>query len=89
MLASKRHINRIVAIVACTFVWQANAYIHFATEIDDDAGNAITSDPTTPQPANTNRFTSSLMSLFGLTGMPSNSRGPIHDTPPLPCRCRK
>lgn len=88
-MLSGKHINETVAILTCLFIWQANAYINFVYKIDDNSLNTITSNPIVSKPADTNRFTSSLMTLFGLNGMPSNTRGPTHDTPPIPCRCRK
>lgn len=87
------HINRTVALLACVFLCQANAYVNFAFKLEEQTQNTITSEPVASKPDNTNRFTSSLMNLLGLNAMldaiPSNSRGPTHDTPPLPCRCRK
>lgn len=84
------HLNRSVAILTCLFVWQVNAYLRFAFKVEDDPLNTIASEPIVSRPNDTNRFTSSLVaSLLGLNELPSNSRGPIHDTPPLPCRCRK
>lgn len=88
MLAVK-HINRIVAIVACFFMWQANAYIYFVEKLDDNSGNKITAKQMASNPTDTNRFTTTLMNLIDLNDMPSNTRGPIHDTPSIPCRCRE
>lgn len=96
MLAGK-HIDRVSFLLICLFVIQASAYLRFSYKIDDNSietpkqitPKQITSKQITPEPSDTNRFTSALMSLFGLNGMPSNTRGPTHDTPPLPCRCRK
>lgn len=84
-----KYIDRIVAIVTCCFVWQASAYINFVQKADDNSTNTIASDPTASGSNDSNRFTSTLMSLIGLNGTINNSRGPTHDTPPFPCRCRE